>query len=57
MHQTHAPRRDNLTLVVRVEPWKLATGHRRLPRGGSHRDRRRPPRGSARVALRKSLEG
>jgi hypothetical protein len=55
MYAIQPKKRDTLSFTVRVDMWKLATGHGHLPRGGVHKDRRRPARGNARSAFRRTL--
>ena len=55
MHVVQAKRTEK-KLVIEIVPWKVARGHFKLPRGGVHKDLRRPARGNARVALKRGLE-
>jgi hypothetical protein len=50
-----APRRDDNVLLVQVDPLRLATGPRLLPRGGAHGTARRPSRARSKRELARQM--
>ncbi len=47
--------RQEKKLVVTVRPWEVGRGHMNLPRGGTHKDRRRPSRVNGKARLRRAI--
>jgi len=55
MKAATAPKRPSLAMVIAVDPLKVASGHRALPRGGAHATARRPSRAKAKNRLWRQL--
>ncbi len=53
MKEVKAPRGREDVLTVRVDPLRVATGLRQMPRGGAHATARRPSRARAKLAWRR----
>jgi hypothetical protein len=55
MKAATAPKRPGTAMVIAVDPLKVASGHRSLPRGGAHASARRPSRAKAKRQMRRQL--
>lgn len=49
------PKKDRNKVVGQIDVWRLSTGHRQLPKGGTHRDRRRMAKVNSRASFRKEF--
>jgi hypothetical protein len=55
MHAVTMKKRDDMRLVISVDPTKVARGHIAFPRAGKHKDKRRSPKVAERAAFRNEI--